>query len=74
MTVRIQSISGSRVTLELTVDLEDTMLASEEAILAGANEVGRSLSEVALKAFPITTHAKPILRSFSGMGGVLKAT
>ena len=51
MTVRIQSISGSRVTLELTVDLEDTMLASEEAILAGANEVGRSLSKVALKAF-----------------------
>ena len=26
------------------------------------------------KKLPITTHAKPILRSFSGMGGVLKAT
>lgn len=51
MTVRIQSISGSRVTLELTVDLEDSMLASEEAILTGLNEAGRSLSEVALKTF-----------------------
>lgn len=51
MTARIQSVSGSRVTLELTIDLEDSMLASEEAILAGLNEAGCSLSEVALKAF-----------------------
>lgn len=51
MTVRIQSIKGSRITLELTVDLEDSMLASEEAILAGINEAGQSLSKVALKAF-----------------------
>lgn len=51
MTARIQSVSGSRVTLELTIELEDNLLASEEAILAGLNEAGRSLSAVALKAF-----------------------
>ncbi|MEZ5536438.1 MAG: ISKra4 family transposase [Thiolinea sp.] len=51
MTVRIQSVSGSRVTLELTIDLKDSMLGSEEAILAGTNEVGCALTGLALKAF-----------------------
>ena len=61
MSVRIQSTDGSRITLELTIELGDTMLSSEESILEGLNEAGQQLSEVALEAFD--TDGSPIERS-----------
>lgn len=60
MTARIQSIDGKRITLELTIDLDDTMLSSEEAIQSGLNEAGQELTKVALKAFD--TDGSPIDR------------
>ena len=51
MTARIKSVDGKRITLELTLELGDTMLSSEEAIQSGLNEGGQELTAVALKAF-----------------------
>ena len=58
MTAKIQSISGTRITLELTIELGDTMLASEESIQTGLNEAGCELTHAALKAFD--TNGSPI--------------
>ena len=58
MTARIKSIDGNRVTLELTIELGETMLSSEEAIQSGLNDSGQELTTVALKAFD--TKGSPI--------------
>lgn len=52
MVVCIQSKSGSQVGLGLIIDLEESMLASAEAIPVGLNEISAvSVNEIALKAF-----------------------
>jgi hypothetical protein len=40
--------AGTRVTLEVTVDLDGTFLESEEAILTSLNEAGNLATAVAL--------------------------
>lgn len=54
MSARIQSVEGTRITLELTVELGESMLSSEESILASLNEAGQRLTETALKRFDTT--------------------
>ncbi len=58
MTARIKSVDGNRVTLELTIELGETMLSSEEVIQSGLNDSGQELTAVALKAFD--TDGSPI--------------
>ena len=58
MTARIKSVDGNRITLELTIELGETMLSSEEAIQSGLNDSGQALTAVALKAFD--TDGSPI--------------
>lgn len=58
MSAKIVRKGGKRLTIEITVDLEDSMLGSEEAIQASVNEAGALASEEALKRFD--TNGEPI--------------
>ena len=49
MSAKIVRKDGKRLTIEITVDLEESMLGSEEAIQVSVNEAGALASEEALK-------------------------
>ena len=51
MSANLKSISGTTVTIELQVELTDSMLDSEENILSSLNEAGSIATEEALKHF-----------------------
>lgn len=51
MTAKIIGKKGKKLTIEITVDLEDSMLDSEEAIQESLNKAGALASEEALKQF-----------------------
>ena len=51
MTVKIIRKEGKKLIIEITVDLEDSMLDSEEAIQEAVNKVGSLATEEALKQF-----------------------
>ena len=51
MAAKIIRKAGKKVVIEITVDLEDSMLDSEEAIQEAVNEAGRLVTEEALKQF-----------------------
>jgi hypothetical protein len=51
MTAKIIRKEGKKLIIEITVDLEDSMLDSEEAIQAVINEAGSLATEEALKQF-----------------------
>lgn len=48
---KLQSRSGNRVTLQLEIDLTGSLLAMEEAILDGCNQLGCLVTEEALSRF-----------------------
>jgi len=58
MTAKIIGKKGKKLTIEITVDLEDSMLDSEEAIQESVNKAGALASEEALKQFD--TQGQPI--------------
>jgi len=51
MAAKIIRKEGKKLIIEVTVDLEDSMLDSEEAIQAVINEAGSLATEEALKQF-----------------------
>jgi hypothetical protein len=51
MAAKIIRKAGKKLVIEITVDLEDSMLDSEEAIQEAVNEAGRLVTEEALKQF-----------------------
>ena len=51
MAVKIIRKEGKKLIIEITIDLEDSMLDSEEAIQAVVNEAGTLATEEALKQF-----------------------
>jgi hypothetical protein len=51
MAAKIIRKEGKKLIIEITVDLEDSMLDSEEAIQAVVNEAGTLATEEALKQF-----------------------
>ena len=51
MAAKIIRKEGKKLTIEITIDLEDSMLDSEEAIQAVVNEAGTLATEEALKQF-----------------------
>jgi len=51
MAAKIIRKEGKKLIIEITVDLEDSMLDSEEAIQAVVNEAGSLATEEALKQF-----------------------
>ena len=51
MEAKIIKKESKRITIELTIELEDEMLSSEEAILRGVNEAGLLATEYALSQF-----------------------
>lgn len=51
MTAQVTKCNGTRITLELTVDIGGSMLQAEESILAGVNEIGVVATGEALKRF-----------------------
>ena len=64
MAAKIIRKEGKKLIIEITVDLEDSMLDSEEAIQAVVNEAGNLATEEALKQFdtqgePIEIEGKP---------------
>ena len=64
MAAKIIRKEGKKLIIEITIDLEDSMLDSEEAIQAVVNEAGTLATEEALKQFdtqgePIEIEGKP---------------
>jgi hypothetical protein len=53
MAAKLVTKAGTRVTLEVTVDLDGTFLESEEAILTSLNEAGNLATAVALEHFDV---------------------
>ena len=51
MAAKIIRKEGNKLIIEITIDLEDSMLDSEEAIQAVVNEAGSLATEEALKQF-----------------------
>jgi hypothetical protein len=51
MAAKIIRKEGKKLIIEITIDLEDSMLDSEEAIQAVVNEAGSLATEEALKQF-----------------------
>jgi len=51
MAAKIIRKEGKKLIIEITIDLEDSMLDSEEAIQAVVNEAGTLATEEALKQF-----------------------
>ncbi len=64
MAAKIIRKEGKKLIIEITIDFEDSMLDSEEAIQAVVNEAGNLATEEALKQFdtqgePIEIEGKP---------------
>ncbi|KJV06029.1 hypothetical protein VZ94_13900, partial [Methylocucumis oryzae] len=60
MPAKIIRKEGKKLIIEITVDLEDSMLDSEEAIQAVINEAGNLATEEALKQFDTQGEAMEI--------------
>jgi hypothetical protein len=60
MAAKIIRKEGKQLIIEITVDLEDSMLDSEEAIQAVVNEAGTLATEEALKQFDTQGPPVPI--------------
>ena len=58
MSARIVKKNGSKVTIEVDMELEGSMLSQEEAIQLALNEAGKLATRTALEGFD--TDGKPI--------------